>query len=960
MTVNLGDLLEDSNVNFFFTTNNGSGGRVQFDVPAGTGSLEAADITIYKDGEAMTLDAGSITIIHDFDSKTGLHKVTVDMSVDADFTKGSDYAAVLYPDLETVDSQNVVAVLAYWSCENRPVDATRISGDATAADNLESMYDGTGYTANTAPASRQQVDGIGAASGGSLNFANEADNVDSAIKSISFDGVETSGTNASVNFEDGTYHQIDDNANNIDIVYQFDVGGGRTAVELTWKGRLVGTNDEFTIQAYNGSGWDTLKTITGQSNSAPTGSSDNSTETIPLLSTHTGTSSDLGKVFIRLECASQSNPTLYTDQLLIAAVNIGQSIGYANGSIWIDTIHGTAGTENFVNGTADNPVSTWADALTLSASLGINRFTIAAGSTITLTADSSEYEIMGNNYALAFNGQDVTGSKINGATVSGTYVGTTAILEDCIINAITGPGITMRRCFYNEVTITNNAGNAWYLNDCRSRVAGMGSAKFDFGSGLTGTPAGETTEVSMRAYSGGIEILNMAPGDMLSLEGDGALTVNENCTGGIIAVRGNIRINDNSAGAPTFNITPDVTGYQEGAVWCDESNGTSSGSVVGIDGTFQNQSNDFDNAQDIADSLGTERIIIRPGTSITLSDSLQGYQIHNVQATINGGSQDIDSTRIDGGFLTGTFTRAGTGVPTFVTCNLNNVTSDRVACLANCGILGTFTMAEAGVYVFNDAQAAGATGVAILDFANLGGATASFQRWSGDLTVNNMASGDELKLHCTSGDDIVLNGASGATVTISGVVGTVTSSGFSGTLNDNAIHLANINAEADTALSDYDAPTKTELDAGFAALNDVSQSDITGGAYSLDTDANGRIRIVDGTGAGELDTNSGLIAGIAGTKNTLDDLNDLSAVDVNSEVVDALNTDTYAEPGQENPGATVSLATKINYLYKAWRNKKTQTATTFSLFNDAGTTVDQKSTVSDDGTATIEEMVTGP
>ena len=55
-----------------------------------------------------------------------------------------------------------------------------------------------------------------------------------------------------------------------------------------------------------------------------------------------------------------------------------------------------------------------------------------------------------------------------------------------------------------------------------------------------------------------------------------------------------------------------------------------------------------------------------------------------------------------------------------------------------------------------------------------------------------------------------------------------------------------------------------------------TQSEITGGAYPLDTDANGRMRIVDGTGAGELDLASGLIAGIAGTKNTLDDLNDIA------------------------------------------------------------------------------------
>lgn len=86
-----------------------------------------------------------------------------------------------------------------------------------------------------------------------------------------------------------------------------------------------------------------------------------------------------------------------------------------------------------------------------------------------------------------------------------------------------------------------------------------------------------------------------------------------------------------------------------------------------------------------------------------------------------------------------------------------------------------------------------------------------------------------------------------------------------------------------------------------------------------------------------------------------------TASEINAEVVDALNVDTYAEPGQASPGANVSLATKINYLYKAWRNKKTQSATEFDLYADDGTTVDQKSTVSDSGTVmTRGEIVSGP
>lgn len=89
--------------------------------------------------------------------------------------------------------------------------------------------------------------------------------------------------------------------------------------------------------------------------------------------------------------------------------------------------------------------------------------------------------------------------------------------------------------------------------------------------------------------------------------------------------------------------------------------------------------------------------------------------------------------------------------------------------------------------------------------------------------------------------------------------------------------------------------------------------------------------------------------------------NDLSAAQVNAEVVDALATDTYAEPGQGAPAATTTLAAKINYLYKAWRNKSDQDATTYQLYDDAGTTVDQKATISDSaGTFTKGEVATGP
>ncbi len=82
---------------------------------------------------------------------------------------------------------------------------------------------------------------------------------------------------------------------------------------------------------------------------------------------------------------------------------------------------------------------------------------------------------------------------------------------------------------------------------------------------------------------------------------------------------------------------------------------------------------------------------------------------------------------------------------------------------------------------------------------------------------------------------------------------------------------------------------------------------------------------------------------------------------INAEVLDVMNVDTYAEPGQEAPGATISVFAKINYLYKVMRNKSVQDATSVEIYNDAGAVVDQKRVISDDGTDfNSGEMITGP
>jgi hypothetical protein len=71
--------------------------------------------------------------------------------------------------------------------------------------------------------------------------------------------------------------------------------------------------------------------------------------------------------------------------------------------------------------------------------------------------------------------------------------------------------------------------------------------------------------------------------------------------------------------------------------------------------------------------------------------------------------------------------------------------------------------------------------------------------------------------------------------------------------------------------------------------------------------------------------------------------------------------DARGEPAQGAPPVNPDAMTKLDYLYKAFRNKIMQNATTLEIYDDAGTTVDHKATVSDDGVDfTRGEIVSGP
>ncbi|HUU45443.1 MAG TPA: hypothetical protein VM118_06880 [Acidobacteriota bacterium] len=445
-----------------------------------------------------------------------------------------------------VDFQ-VVPVKVYNSMvagsDNLEVDAIQISGDATAADNLESQYDATGLSGDTFPATQAAVANIGAASGGAINFAASEDNTGGAIdpSAAAFVGSVIGGTYASTQSGDGIVHDIDDVGDDIDIVYGFEIGGGRMATQTSIIVGVAGVGDAIKVKAYDhtgGGAWDIIGTLAG------TPASTLAKTDLSLLGKHSsGTGAEVGKVYIRFETDATTPSNLSVDMCLVAAVSTNRTVGYSDGSIWIDSA-GIAGSENYVNGTADNPCP-YANALVISASLGINRFHVANGNTVTLTANSDNKTFEGDAWTLVLAGQSIAGFYAEGADISGVGTGATKPrFERCDLTDVTLPPSHLRNCGLGGTLTLADAG-IYCLDGCHSMVAGVATPVIDF------QDAAENKELNMRAYSGGVEIRNIGQAgstDAMSLEGWGQLILAATCEAATIAIRGHFTVTDNVVG----------------------------------------------------------------------------------------------------------------------------------------------------------------------------------------------------------------------------------------------------------------------------------------------------------------------------------------------------------------------------------------------------------------------------
>jgi hypothetical protein len=139
----IGDFAEDATVYHYFNTFDSNDPSASVTIT----NLASTDLYVHKNGVDSTETTTGATVDVDFDTQTGIHKVTVDTSADAFYAINADYMVRM--EGTTVDGATINAALFTFSIENRfnaavTDGATLAAGaitDASLAGNMEIVFE---------------------------------------------------------------------------------------------------------------------------------------------------------------------------------------------------------------------------------------------------------------------------------------------------------------------------------------------------------------------------------------------------------------------------------------------------------------------------------------------------------------------------------------------------------------------------------------------------------------------------------------------------------------------------------------------------------------------------------------------------------------------------------------------------------------------------------------------------
>lgn len=550
-------ILEDSTQEFYFNTTRFSTGAPH--TLAGTPSVYAR-----VDGSATEITTG-ITLSADFDSKTGQSKVAWDSSASASYAAGSIVAFFIAAG--TVDSVSVAdiqigptykinasgnlssvitrALLALPAVEHSSsgglptvgtgtgqinlsggrsdADVVRISGSATAADNVETCFTGTITT---------------------------FDALDTAQDS------QHSTTQAAIAVVDGVADDI--------LVDTAEIG--TAGAGLTEAG---GTGDQFTAIPWNAA-WDAE--VQSEVDDALIAKGLDHLVFASVTGTDVADNSIVARLVSKNATADWDTYVNTTDSHEAIADALSTASGYAlaakknaaypDGFVIVNSTTGTTGTTLWDNGTAGTPSSTFAAAETIAAALGSNKvridcdFIIPAGTYNDVQViDVAGHSVLINNLAL-FNAASAGGTRRVISSAGHGFLARDVIGGDSFIyleqfwsyeNLSIGPcklrdSVYCINCgFRANITASDSSTSAYtsvFVN-CWTASNGVSAplCTFDLNGDTTG-------RYMFLGWDGDMAISNLDDGQSLWFTGWHKLTLNSSCTNGTIYHTSHVQVVD--------------------------------------------------------------------------------------------------------------------------------------------------------------------------------------------------------------------------------------------------------------------------------------------------------------------------------------------------------------------------------------------------------------------------------
>lgn len=217
-----------------------------------------------------------------------------------------------------------------------------------------------------------------------------------------------------------------------------------------------------------------------------------------------------------------------------------------NDAVVVDLTNGQAGTSVPV-GTRTTPSNNFADALTIAQKDNLNQIIFTESTIIPTGFDFSRgYIFRGDSSAnvqvTVASGAEVTNCEFVNCTLSGFLTSSNTIRESNLLDVQMGQGFIFDSTFTNILTVAS--GEVAVFQSYSNKPS-------DSGLALSDVPVFKLqpdVNLTVREYTGGLALTNMAGTSDVSLDMEGFLSIDPTCTGGNLSVRGRVGINDNSAG----------------------------------------------------------------------------------------------------------------------------------------------------------------------------------------------------------------------------------------------------------------------------------------------------------------------------------------------------------------------------------------------------------------------------